>query len=394
MKVVVVGSGIAGVSAALAAREQGAEVTLVRGAPGATSLSFGAVDAAPWERARGNEPIDAFCTKLLATLGFRDAPNALLAAASGILRGARAHDEALLDLARLPAGRVGVVPCDQFGWDAASLARSWDALPAANARNLFFEALPGVFCKHTDERAMSLAEVAARHDDAARLGWFADALRGSLARSAPCVAVITPPWLGAERARAAALSERVGLPCGEAMAPAASPSGRRFEAARDRSLAAAGVTTMAGWAESVRVAEAGATLSLEDGAQIACDAVVLAIGGVLGGGVVYAPAEAIFSDAMPPYPRHGFRASVSAGVVIGAEGRELAVPGSMFGLQAEAIAWPFARDPLLDRVGGLCRDSLAAERVYIAGDFIADRPRTWLAAMASGARAGKAAARG
>ena len=121
---------------------------------------------------------------------------------------------------------------------------------------------------------------------------------------------------------------------------------------------------------------------------------VLATGGLIGGGIAYTPSEAILATALPPHPRHVFSCGIEAPVTIGADGKELLVPGSMFGLAPESICWPFSDDPLMERVGVLASGGRASGRVFVAGDLVADRPRTWLAAMASGVTAGRAAAGG
>lgn len=391
MRVVVIGSGVAGTAAALSARAAGAEVIVVRGSSGASSLGVGAYDATPWEATRDVGPIDAVCTRLLAELGGISAPTdgALLASSTGVLRAARAYDAALLDLAKVKAGRVLVLDAPLASWEASSLARSFNATHAR--RTLSFEAASGTFTKHVDERAMTYAELAARHDDDARLSWLATKVREAIASLGDVAAVLFPPILGADRSRAADLTNLVGVPCGEAIAAFSSPSGRRFDAARDRALSSAHVDAIDGWCKRI-VREEHLTIELEEGDAIDADAVVLAIGGLLGGGIVYEPAEGILATAVPPYPRRVFACSVDAPVTIGSEGKELLVPGSMFGLSAEQIAWPFVRDPLTERVGVLTEGERASERIFAAGDVLADRPRTWLAALASGARAGTAAA--
>ncbi len=390
-RVVVIGSGVAGTAAALTARAKGADVTLVRGSTGATSLGVGAYDLSPWEDASRSAPLDASITNILAEIGAIATPaEALLASSSGIVRRARAHDAALLDLAKLPAGRVLVVDAEFTGWDASALARGWNACTPARERHLSFEVVSGAFSKHTDERAMTFAELAARHDDDARLSWLGAALAEALARAGEATAIILPPILGADRSRAADLSKRLGKPCGEAIAPFSSPSGRRFEAARDRALSRAAVTTITGWCTRIAHDQV-ATVELEEGDALEADAVILATGGLLGGGIVYTPSDSILATAVPPYPRRVFACSVDAPVVIGHDGKEMLILGSMFGLSAEQSAWPFVRDPLMERIGVITEGSRASEGIYAAGDVVADRPRNWLAALMSGVRAANAA---
>lgn len=393
-RVLVIGAGVAGTAAALSAKQAGADVAIVSGSVGASGLASGAIDLEPWERAT-TEPaeLDAFCTALLARLGATVGPaSALVASASGLVRPARGRDLALLDLASLPAGRVFVADADASGWDAAALCRAWNAAPRARKRQLSFEPLAGHFLKHTGERAMTAVEIAARHDAPERLAWLGSALRDALAKAGACVAVVLPPWLGASAPRANALGSIVGVACGEAIALSGGPAGRRFEAQRDRALADAGVESAQGWVTRVTTERDEVTVELEGGDARTCDAVVLAVGGLVGGGIVYTPAEAILATAVPPYPRNVFSCAIDVAVAIGEGGKELVVPGSMFGLPAEQTSWPFSRDPLSERVGVLSRGSRAAERVYVAGDCMADRARTWVAAMQSGAAAGTGAA--
>src|SRR5262249_3925563 len=66
---------------------------------------------------------------------------------------------------------------------------------------------------------------------------------------------------------------------------------------------------------------------------------------------------------------------------------------SLFGEAPEAIAWPFVEAPLLERAGVMVSSAGHADGgLYAAGDLAADLPRTWLAALVQGARAGEAAA--
>ena len=83
-----------------------------------------------------------------------------------------------------------------------------------------------------------------------------------------------------------------------------------------------------------------------------------------------------------------------------AHGRPLESPGTLFGYSPEAVSWPFAREPLLERAGVLTGFSSGEEHappdaspLLAAGDVAADVPRTFLAALASGTEAGEKAAR-
>ena len=398
--VVVVGWGVAGTAAALAARESGAEVTIIDGGTGASTLAPGALDLAPWESARraGVEDVELAARDVLDALdafAVRPSP-ALLATTAGIVRPARGADRALLDLASLPPGVVVVPRADHAGWDASALARSWSHARAARERGLEFRAVDAQITRMLDERLLVDADLAARHDDPARVAWLAERLIGAVREGVPVVAVIVPPWLGVERAESAALSLAVGVPCGEALGMPAGPSGLRFERARARALAAREITTHRG--RVTQIAHAGTWhLSFESGDSMSADRVVLATGGLIGGGIAYTPSAAILSGALPPHPRATFSSGVVGPLTLGAHGHALGLPGSLFGETPESLAWPFTRDPMLERIGVLAsadgRVASSPAGLFAAGDVLADRPRTWLAALTSGARAGRAAAK-
>lgn len=391
--VVVVGAGAAGLAAALRLAQGGCAVQVLDGAAGATSLSCGALDVTPWEDGDVGEGVDGDALRLLEGLGLYRVARMLVATTSGILRAAGGADRALLDVKALPRGTVLVPRTDHPAWDGNALARAWSDADVARARGLAFAAVDATILRYRDERVLCDADIAARHDDAARLEWLAERLREALARSGRCVGVILPPWLGVEGPQAEALSARVGLPCGEAVSALASAAGRRFERAQERALTRAGVVSRRGWVRRVAVGSPW-TVELEDGDAIEASAVVLATGGLVGGGLAYDPSEADVAGEVPGQARPMFRMGLEAPGVLGAGGRPLELPGSLFGVPPESIAWPFAKDPLMDRVGLLvdaaCGVQGAPGGLLACGDLVADRPRTWLEAWRSGVRAGSA----
>jgi glycine/D-amino acid oxidase-like deaminating enzyme len=390
--VVVVGAGVAGTAAAFAAARAGASVTLVDGGSGASTLSTGAIDTTPWHLPPS--PHDAIAPGMRPFLDALEAyvvaaAPALVLTTAGIVRPARGHDAALLDVAPLVAsrgGRIGVVRCSRPGWDAVSLARAWGPR---------YDAVEAVVVRYADERVVPDADFAARHDDESRLAWLADRLRDSLARAGrPFDALVLPPCLGIERARARSLSDLLGVPCGEAIGLPGGPSGLRFEAARDRLLAALDIRRVRVRARSVARNGAHWRVTLGDlGDHLDATALVLATGGLLGGGIEYAPSESIFASALPPYSQPPFRLSLDAPLALGAAGSPLGTPGTLFGVAPELLAWPFERDATMDRVGLLTDDDgRAAPGIFVAGELRADRPRTWLDALATGVAAGVASA--
>jgi len=313
---------------------------------------------------------------------------ARLLTTSGVERSARGHDAALIDVAHFASSPIGVVDCLRPGWDAAALARAWGER---------FVRVDASVLRHVDEHRLPDADFAARHDDEARLRWLADRLREAMARaSGAMAALVLPPCLGIEKARARALSGLVGVPCGEAIGLPGGPSGLRFERARERAFSALGIARLG--ARVTALSQDGGDrwrVTTDDDRTTVGDAVVLALGGLIGGGLEYCPAESMAASALPPFARPSFGLTIDAPVTIGADGARLEMPSSLFGDAAELLAWPFCRgDATMDRVGVLTdQNGCAGPRVFAAGDLRADRPRTWLDALATGAAAGQAAAR-
>jgi glycerol-3-phosphate dehydrogenase subunit B len=366
---------------------------MMNGGTGASTLSTGALDfgseatrlqvslPAPSPAARA--VLDALLLHRLPDGGAR------LLTMQGTVRPARGHDAALLDVLPLTAadaGRIGVVRCHRPGWDADALASAWG--------DSFFP-IDVEMLRHSDEHILPHADFAARHDDATRLGWLGARLRSALATTRERLgAIALPPSLGVETARARELTTLAGLPCGEAMAAPGGPSGLRFERSRARALADAGVVVIHARARAIKAAETRWVAECEDGRPIDGDAIVLAMGGLLGGGIEYAPSEAIFATALPPLARAPFRLTIDAPVTLGAWDRPLDVPSSLFGVPPESIAWPFVPDPFFDRVGILTgADGRAAAGLFVGGELMADAPHALLAAVESGTVAGMAAAR-
>jgi hypothetical protein len=131
-------------------------------------------------------------------------------------------------------------------------------------------------------------------------------------------------------------------------------------------------------------------IAIADGDPVEANAVVLAIGGALAGGIAYA-------QGVDARPGAALRASIDAPLTLGAHGRPLEIAGSLYSVSPEDGARPFAAGRLLERVGVLidddCRCAGAPDGLFATGDFVADVPRTWLRALELGVRAGLGAAR-
>jgi glycerol-3-phosphate dehydrogenase subunit B len=329
MRVVILGGGAAGTSAAIAARAAGADVTVVLGRTGATSLTSGALDGpddAP-------ESMASSARAVAAALELHVVEPCAIATSDGTIRTARGRDASLADLSNVK-GAVLVAHVGHVAWDAAAIAAG---LAESDPR---FAARDVGLVLHTDERAMSHAELAARHDDPTRLARAAERIRAALAEGGEFSAVLLPPWLGVSAPRARELSALVGIPCGEALVAIDGPAGLRFEHARDRWLQNASIPALKDRATRVRTTESCCTVELAGADALEADAVVLATGGVLAGGILYTPQQT-------------FSLAYDAPVSLGLSGRPLLAPGSVFGLAPESLTWP-AGDAL-ERIGILPR---------------------------------------
>jgi glycerol-3-phosphate dehydrogenase subunit B len=316
--VLVLGGGMAGAIAALAARAVQARVILARRAPGATALSSGAIGVAPDAWAAPDEPFAARLGALAAARRFAasrpDHPYAIVREAVERLEEAVAFAAAQLadlvapprpqqlflatpygnvvssalaqrtiaagDLASAP-GSIAVVGFrGHLGFDAAlaagGLAR-YAALgvPAVQAveLDLFMREEHAVARPH--ELARALEAPGAAEDAGARLR-----------RALPAGAALAlfPPVLGlAPRARVAErIAEAAGIAVAETLSDVPSVPGLRLQAALDERLAAAGVEIASG--EVAEASAPGAPVRVGERAVLA-ESWVLATGRFIGGGI-------------------------------------------------------------------------------------------------------------
>ncbi len=407
-RVVIVGGGVAALAAAHAALGRGARVTVVHRGAGATSFFSGAIDDLDWSEREaaadllGHTPaagaIEADVHELVASLAGWDLalegerlPR--LVSTAGIVRTARGRDRGLLDLGSV-LGRTVLLPrAPRAGWDADTLVRS---LRAENP-GVQLQVVEAPVLRYADEARVSDADLAARHDDGARIKWLAARLAPFVARiGAERAAVLFGPWLGIQEERAGALSLALGCPAGEALHAGSGVPGLRFEVARDAWLSRAKVEVIRGRAKSAARRDEGGGFRVEiDGRDpISCDAVVIATGGLVGGGIVYDPPEHRSGPEGPEKMRSPFRSAVE---IEGARVAAQAAAGpasSSFGPVLEGTAWPRIGAPgALERAGLLVDASAAcAPGVFAAGDTVHDAPRTILSAIRSALRAGAGAA--
>ena len=418
-RVAVVGAGVAGVAAVWAAARRGAKISLFDGALGASGLGGGAVDDRPWEQvARASEVLGV--PPLAGSLpeDVRDFAEALglwhlpaagshqvrLATAAGRLRVARGCDLSLLDLSGVPAGARIVLPrVARVEWDADALARSFSNDAYARSRGLAFEAVDADVLKRSGELRMASAELATRHDDGERLAWLAHSLRQMIDREGRVDAVLLGPWLGADAPRAAALSQQLDAKVGEVVGGVGSAAGLRFEAARARLLAKVGVSQRVSHVASIQRRDAELVIVPQDGGVQMVDAVVLALGGLAAGGIIYRPPEASAGQEIAPTGHPAFCLSLEltgaddepqpVQPCFAAHGRRFDIGSSIHGPALDGLAWPTDADAgLLESIGVVAPEGAIDDGIYVAGDVVADQPRTLLQAAFSGLRAGARAA--
>ncbi len=402
--VLVVGAGFAGLASAWALVQAGVEVHLAHDRAGASAFSCGAHDleghgAPAGDRAPIDPRVERFieATDAGITLG-----DARVVGATGLVRSARGRDHAVLALPNDARARVLLPRVAVGSWDA-------DAVAASLVEQGFTGALAvdATLIKHVDEHRMPLGDLAALHDDPARRAWLVDRLRELLARNAGVDALLLPPMLGIDPSTVDEVRRALAVPIGEALGEVGGPGALRFLRFQQRLLASLGVS----------VERCGVLEVSRDGVHVGCseskmsrrdvDAVVLATGGLVGGGLVYRTAEHELARELPlaaSGPLHERPA------IVRADGEDLYVPhalgapldpaGSLFGIAGERL---LARGgaqllaaglPVDGEQRALDRRGRASRWLHVAGDLTADAPRTTLAAIRSGLVAGDAAARG
>lgn len=404
--VLVIGAGVAGTAAAVAASTAGSSVTVVATVPGASALMSGAADLLPWELPHAmTAPLPDTCPwrGLLDDLDLwrvGDAP-VRLASLAGLLRPARGRDRALLDLAPLRSARIAVPRVARPSFDADLLARGWNADPLAVEAGLRFEAVdvPGLLLDA--ELHAPDTTVARAFDDHQRVQLAAASLAGAIDGFA---AVLLGSWLGIETDAASSLGRALDRAAGEPLSALAGSAGARFESASARMLAAHGLTRVEGTVAALR-REPRWRAELEHGSAIEADAIVIATGGLISGGIEFAPSGARESDEFPEPPTRPFRTSFACDelcLAIGAAPVE--APGSLHGLNPEDLRWPAVAEEraVFERVGLRCDASLRAvdetgspiAGCMVAGTAVAEAHHTVIASLVSGWRAGEQAAKG
>jgi hypothetical protein len=371
VKVVVIGGGIAGAAAVYVASRH-AEVSVVFAGSGATEFALGVLSAAP-------ATSDPELLEFASAFDFLVPSSGVLVKNHvGALQKARGAHGALLDFGALCGKRVGVTTLGRHAYGALERSAVDGVLS-----NL------GVSLQVLDTELF--ADFAAVSDVDFARRFEAPEARAELAqclRSGPQVdAWLVPPCLGVEELVRSELETAVGVPVGECLPVVGGVFGARFRARRDALFARASAEVLSGHVARVVPSGAGFEVHLEDSAKgrtLRADAVVLAVGGVMAGGVEFGPLP---GAGAPPWPYQHFSL-----------GLELPVPLEIGGKPIEAVSTPFGIDlsvaglDTLERVGvrGDSESRTALAGLFAAGDIVADRPRSLWEAITSGLSAGHA----
>lgn len=314
-EVLVVGGGMAGAMAALAARAAGARAVLVRRAPGATALSSGAVSVAPDLGALPGEPLASRRGPLEAARRLAVARPDHPYAIAGVERLGEAVGFAAAELgavlappverrrflATLYGSAVGAGLC-QRSMAAGDLLEVRGTLAVAGFRGhaafdaalvaaglARYRARGGPEVRAVEIDLPAIASGAARPHEMARTldapggaEALGDALRAALPGGAG--AILLPPVLGLDVAARAPerVAERAGVPVAETLSDVPSVPGLRLQRAIDARLEAAGVEVVA--ADVAAPPVPGEPLAL-GGREVRAAAWVLATGRFVGGGI-------------------------------------------------------------------------------------------------------------
>jgi glycerol-3-phosphate dehydrogenase subunit B len=323
--VLVIGAGVAGLAAALAARDAGARVTVLDAHAGASVLAGGAWDVAS---AVGGSPEDVFrparsLEQALIAKAREDVHHPYAKLGMDVVQAVReAHERVLPALAiyrPLDLRGTGVLVATDLGLPrrAATAQHAVLTLDAARGGAIAVAVLRGY--RYTDAAfvAASLTEVADLADDDRRFGALEleffrrqqDALlhpheiaaiadtddgRARLSQTlqraiagAKHDAVLLPPVLGLRNDEVASeLRAAIGVAIGELVAPLAGPQGLRLGRRLDAALRESGCERRSAHVRAVVPRAEGTLVVLDDGEELRGKSIVLATGKHTSGGLV------------------------------------------------------------------------------------------------------------
>jgi glycerol-3-phosphate dehydrogenase subunit B len=384
--VVVVGAGVAGAAAAWLCAAGGARVSVIHDRAGSSALYSGVLDDA-LGGAKTEEKLTPDAQAFADALGLWRLGPTTIATREGVVRAASGADRALLDLARLAGKHVAVADVARDDWDAPLLVSSLEKSSWAVQSSTRFSLVAIGALLRGHERRITSHDFAALHDEPERL----DALAKLLDESGRGYdGWLVGPWLGTVPATAVRLQSSVALPVGETASFVGGAAGARFESARDALFRARTIDSRRGRMTAIEVRDERWAVRFEalDGGrddELEAEAVVLATGGVAAGGIELA--------WIPEHGVHGFRLPFEAPVLLSIDGEPGDSGGSLYGVSLETRGLGLLErvGVHVDATGTAFRGRVASAGLVVAGDALAERPRTVLEALRSGIRAGRAA---
>lgn len=329
--VVVVGTGVAGCAAALAARAEGATVLALSGGAGATSLASGAWDVAPARGARGvppfrstltladairavardieahpyaripGDPVEraaaAHALVLPALGGYEpldlEGYGVLVATELGLVRRTATVQREVLDLAKLDRRNIAVAVLRAYrACDGRLVAASLAELADAARDERRFGAVEIEFFRRRADVALHPHEVAAIADTREARDRFVNVLTRAIAGSG-FGALLLPPVLGIETSAREELEAALGVPVGEVVSSLAGAQSARLVRRIAAALERAGCERRDARAVRIEPRADGTRVHLESGEELTPGAVVLATGKHVGGGIVVRGGEAL-----------------------------------------------------------------------------------------------------
>lgn len=375
--VLVIGGGFAGLGAVWAARRAGSEVAWISGGIGASALYSGIVDGGAF---------DAETEELAGALGLVLSPTPrAVATREGVVRVAAGRDAAMLDLEALSGRCIAVADLGRDDWDAPLVAKSLQESAWARRTGTRFVVHRIGALVSGAERRIAGHDLARAFDAPERI----TALTRMLQDPAPADGWLLGPWLGIETPAARIASEVLGVIVGEVSSGLGGAAGARFSHKSSVLLGGLDVVTLETRALRVSRSDGRASgvpliqVDLQSGALVHARAVVLAIGGMIGGGIALAEVGA---ERFAPW-----ELSLEAPVIFELDGEIADGASSLAGLSFERLGLG-----ALQRIGVRARRDLRLHpgvSLYGAGEILAGRPRTVLSALSTGILAGKNAAR-
>lgn len=392
-EVLVIGAGVAGFAAALAARDRGARVMVLDAHAGASALGGGAWDVASdvgaspedvFRPARSLEQAlvarvredvhhpyaklgmdvieavrEAHARVLPALAIYRPldlrGTGVLIATDLGLPRRTATAQHAVLALDSARGGAIAVAVLRGYRYtDSAFLAASLTELADLADDDRRFGALELEFFRRREDALLHPHEIAAIADSDDGRARLSQTLARAIA-GAKHDAVLLPPVLGLRNdAVVRELTTKLGIPVGELVAPLAGPQGLRLVRRIDAALQEAGCERRSARVRAVVSRTQGTTVVLDDGEELRGKSVVLATGKHMSGGLVMCRGE--LREPLAELP-------------VWVDGRVLALPSSSGGRDPAVL---FGDNPFVG--GPACRAGVAFDESFRALDR-SGRPR-------------------